>query len=84
MTCDLIKLDFARSKEKNCGPSYTHDELGVSSYKSLGEAKQYCAKDGNCYTILDEFCDNKEFKLCRVGTIEHSDVGSCIYTRSNS
>ena len=78
-----IKLDFALAKDKNCVPSYTHNETGVRSYDFLGEAKQYCTKDGDCIGIVDDFCDIKGYRLCKAGTIKHSNVGSCVYTRGN-
>ena len=83
MPCYWIKLDFALVEEKNCVPSYTHNVTGMPSYEFLGEAKQYCAKDVDCIGLSDDFCDNNGYRLCKAGTIEHSNVGSCVYTRSN-
>ena len=75
-------LDFANATEKVCAPAYTHNTNTTPYYRFLGDAKQHCARDPVCIGILDEFCDKQEYKLCREGTIGHSDVGSCVYTKS--
>ena len=69
---------WSKMTSKHCGN--TRDDR---SFSTLAAAKAFCLKQGPsaCSGVYDESCDGKgNFYACKVGTVQSSPRGSCIYT----
>ena len=50
-------------------------------YDTLEKAKEACSINPNCEFIVDETCDDKEFRLCNETKIIDTTEESCTYKK---
>jgi len=48
---------------------------------SLGDAKEKCQADANCFGLYDAGCDGKEVAFCTSGFLQQPQNASCSYTK---
>ena len=69
---DIPKL--TKLENKNC-EHYTNG----TRFEYMVDAINACQHDPQCMAIYDQYCSNKDFYLCKHGSVKSSNLGSCVY-----
>ena len=66
---------LTKLENKNC-EHYTDGK----SFEYMVDAINVCQYHPQCMAIYDQYCSNKDFYLCKHGSVKPSKLGSCVYT----
>ena len=66
---------ITKVENRNC----EHYKNGTR-FEYLAEANDACQHDTRCMAIYDQYCSNKDFYICKHGSVKPSNLGSCLYT----
>ena len=65
---------LTKMENKNC----EHYKNGTR-FEYMVDAINACQYDPHCTAIYDQYCSNKDFYLCKHGSVKPSKLGSCVY-----